>query len=198
MAKRTGGPRRAIRTGDYDMPERTPPGFRARQIIVRELDYDPNLPTQEKHFYRPIGRPITYESDVKFREWLFHIAKYGYDPQTPDDPEVHPLDIHVERDSYIVLRLTQRCGPFVRETIQLASNNHLDKYGNLGWVDTRGKIYESWRQGCRVAFFRAKFVDGSPHTQSLTYFPTSRRKRRAPVDPDIRHPGNGLPNADGG
>ena len=65
-------------------------------------------------------------------------------------------------------------------------------YGGLRYVDRDGP-HENWVPNCRVIYFAAKHVRGNsrdPYIQSFEY-DVDPAARFVPIDPDIRHPGNG-------
>jgi hypothetical protein len=175
-------------------------GFPPAQVIFRKLII--NEANTDLSVYEHSYVPLRYRGPSWFKTLLRRIALEGYPPDdTPDDtmePETMPLDIPVYRNTIIVaqlpsdgLRWFERPGVELKKT---SSGDYPVGYGQLRWVDRLGAAHVQSIPDCRMIYFRAverRGTDDDPHIQSFHYIINKLKRRFTPVDPDIRHPGNG-------
>ena len=141
--------------------------------------------------YSEIDAPRKLRSTINIERFATQIARHGYEPGSYDWPEDFNLDVPIYRDSWIIVLISRRSeAAFRNPGIYLKSQSQY--YGGMRYVDDNGP-HKAWVSNCRVILFAARFVQGSssnPHIQSFEY-DVDPVARFVPIDPDIRHPGNG-------
>jgi len=181
---------------DYSAMTTAAVDFPVEQIIYREMI--PTPPNVDHSTYRDIFYPRRY-NQASFDQLIRRVAKEGWASRYRHKPEKSPLDIAVYKNSIIIIHLApDPAYKFLEPAIVLkhdASGQRPDHlYGGLRYVDEEGNSHETAPDKCVMIYFFAKFVAGTPenpYIQSFLYNIDNLPMHFVPVDPDIRHPGNG-------
>ena len=178
-----------------------PGQFAEEQVIYRELGLEPD----GAYRYVAIDRPTATVNNPAYttiEDFVGTVTASGYVRNDPDLEEVKYLDITVSRPSYILVHLSSRLSWYFSSgnpgiTLGARASGHPDPdtlYGRLRYVDDGGHIHDAPSAQCRLAYFAAMPVLGtpeSPYLRSLNFNVEVAGGTLVVIDPDIRYPGNG-------